>query len=102
MKYLKPKDVARILETTPIKVSKYAKDIESVGIYRFKKTPIGSFLFQKEEIELIKTYMEMSYFFKNKKEISNVLKMQPELFMKKEEKYPEWTKFLSKEVKSKL
>lgn len=98
MKPLKPKDVALLLQIKPYQVTALAKDIEHAGLYRFKKTPIGSFLFKEEEIELLKEYYQTYYFFRKKKVALDMLRMRADLFETEEEKKPSWVKFLRVKV----
>lgn len=102
MIYLKPKDMALILDVKPYQITKFAKDIESSNMYKFKKTPLGSYLFKKEEIEMLKEYKDIYIFFKNKKNALKMVKIQGDIFSKEVEGKPEWTKYLSKKVQEKI
>jgi len=94
MLLLKPKDMATHLNTPPDKISILAKDIETANIYSFEKTALGSFLFKEKDIEILKEYRDLTYFFQKKKEalamLDQYIKSKP---LEKETK-PSWANLL--------
>ncbi|GAB6443714.1 hypothetical protein bcgnr5378_28350 [Bacillus cereus] len=54
--YYKPKHVGLLLNMPPHLVSRLAYDIESKYPYRFPKSSLGSYQFQKSDIYLIRAY----------------------------------------------
>lgn len=97
MKTIKPKEVATRLGIRPNQVSILAKDIENANLYRFLKTPLGSYIFLEKEIEILKEYNQTFYFFKKKKQALEMLSYKIESLVE-EDKKPKWVKFLENAV----
>ena len=74
--YLKPKDMGEKLRLPATKVSSLAKDLESSGCCVFRKTPLGSFLFEEKDFLVLKHYSDTLYFFKRKRHAIEMLKEQ--------------------------
>lgn len=94
MLFLKPKDVAKTLNTSPTKVSMFATDIEQARVYTFTKTALGSFLFQEKDIEILKEYGDLMRFFNRKKEALEMLSQQVKAMPVEQDKRPDWSKYL--------
>lgn len=83
--YLKPKDMAERLHLPAYKVSSLANDLEKTGCCRFRKTPLGSFLFMEKDFVVLKQYSDTLYFFKRKRHAIDMIKQQ----MHMQEEVPE-------------
>lgn len=94
MVLLKPKEIARRINAPPQKISLYAKDIENAHIYTFNKTALGSFLFEEKDIDILKEYGDLLFFFRKKSEALTMLKIEVDNIVEKNEKHPEWTKHM--------
>lgn len=94
MLLLKPKDVAKKLNTPPDKISLLAHDIESACIYTFPKTALGSFLFEEKDVIILKEYHDLIYFFRKKKEALHMLDQQLPFLLEEDELHPKWSKHL--------
>lgn len=94
MKHLKPKDLAKILDIPPERISKLATEIETLTYYSFDKTPLGSFLFLKKDIPLLKEYIEISYFFGKKRYSIEMLAEKNPSIMEKQIDEKGWMKHL--------
>lgn len=91
---LKPKDVGMQLNTPPEKISVFAHEIENARLHTFPKTALGSFLFEEKDVEILKEYHDLTFFFRKKKEALHMLH-QSLLYAENETQgYPEWTRFL--------
>lgn len=93
MELMKPKIMAQRLHVTPARVSVYAKEIESTRKYRFKKTPMGSFLFSIEDEKILKEYIQLVHFFEKKSAVMEMLHYKLDQ-MPRESKEPTWFKQL--------
>jgi hypothetical protein len=98
MKLVKPKYMAQKLGIQPSKLTILAKDIENANLYKFPKTPLGSFLFYEKNEEMLKEYQQTLWFFKRKKEALLVLERRMDLFEEEEDNKPDWDKFLGNVV----
>lgn len=94
MLFLKPKDVAKTLNTSPTRISAFATDIEQARVYSFSKTALGSFLFQEKDIVVLKEYGDLMRFFNRKKEALEMLSQQVKVMPVDQDKRPEWAKYL--------
>jgi len=94
MRKIKPKDMADLIGVKPSQVTNLAKDIENANLYRFSKTPFGSFLFYEHEAELLKEYNMTFYFFKKKKIALEMIENRLEMLIKIEEEKPYWVGLL--------
>jgi hypothetical protein len=99
MKYYKPKDMAKFLDLPPEKISKLANDIETTSLHKFRKTPMGSYLFIKSDLEVLKEYHQILFFFKNKKQVNKMFEYRmDEISFDEGETQPTWTKHLKNAV----
>lgn len=73
-KPIKPKEMARFLNISPARLSKYADEIEMVKVYRFNRTPLGSFLFEEDDYEILREYIQIANFFGRKKDTMEMFK----------------------------
>lgn len=95
MTFLKPKDVAKTLNTPPDKVSAFAQDIEEARLYTFHRTPLGSYLFQEQDIRILKEYQDLLVFFQRKKEALQILDQEMQyLFGEQGDEHFDWTRHL--------
>lgn len=88
----KPKHVASIIGVTPEKISEWANDLERYGVFKFTKTPYGSFLFKESEIKILKEYGYTKLALGNPRDAVEVIKQAP--FISKEKEDLAWAKNL--------
>lgn len=89
----KPKHLAIILNIPPERVSVLAQQIEQSKLYRFKKTPLGSYIFKQDDIEVISEFFHISLFFNKRKQVNEMLRYKLSSY-KQEEERPQWFKHL--------
>lgn len=94
MNLLKPKDIAKKLNTPPEKISNFARDIENAQIHVFERTPLGSLLFREKDIEILKEYNDLMYFFRYKNQALEMLNHEIDNLVERKEEKPEWMKML--------
>lgn len=91
----KPRDFGLVLDIHPTKITKLAKDIEEQDIYQFEKTMLGSYLFQKEDIKIIKEYHELLVFFKRKNQALQKLDERVKINnLRNKKKRPIWFQYI--------
>lgn len=93
-KLMKPKDVARQLNITPRQAAKHANEIEEADLHTFNRTPLGSVLFEENEIEMLRDYDEIKMFFDKKAEAQEIFK-EKLMSQEVEPSEPEWFKYLA-------
>lgn len=95
MIFLKPKDIAKTLNTPPDKISVFAHDIEQARLHTFHRTPLGSYLFQEKDIVILKEYHDLMYFFQRKKDALEMLHAEMKEFVdEQDDETLAWTRYL--------
>lgn len=89
---IKPKIIAKQLNTTSEKVSEWANDLERYGIIHFSKTPFGSFIFKESEIKILREYGIIKMAIGNPRDAIDILKETKFIPVEKEDM--SWSKNL--------
>lgn len=92
-KAIKINEMARYLQVDPAKLSQHAEEIEATKVYKFGRTPLGSFLFDEDDYEVLKDYLQVAAFFGRKRETMDMFRQISETKYRIKSR-PDWMKHM--------
>jgi hypothetical protein len=93
-RHFKLKDIADKKGISRQHLYECARDLQSYNVINFKKTPMGSFLIEERQIELVIEYCLMKNIIKSPKQTIEIIK-NSRLMEKEEEEDMSWAKDLN-------